>query len=273
MTLEHPPSSNLYIDFECNIPYYVQLIDLVKKMNEEKIWKPGSKIPVELELCNSYGVSRTVVRQALRELKFHSLVIARKGKGTFVTVPKINERLAQKLTGFYEDMLERGLKPATLVLHHRVIPCPERIAGHLQVAPGSQVIDINRVQPVEDAPIQLVNSFIPYDLCPKLATVDLTNRSLYEYLENECGLFIVRGRRLIEAVTANELEAKLLSVERGSPLMMLESIGYLQDGRPVEYYHAVHRADRSRFEVDLVRSRNSEQILVPSNLPKSNTLI
>jgi GntR family transcriptional regulator len=273
MTLEHTAPSSLSIDLNSNIPYYVQLIDLIKQLIQGKMWKPGTKIPGELELCNSYGVSRTVVRQALRELKFQGFVSARKGKGTYVTEPKINEGLAQKLTGFYEDMIERGLKPVTEVLHHRVIACPENIAGHLLLAPGSQVIDINRVRSVEDAPIQLVNSYIPYDLCPKLATVDLTNRSLYEYLENECGLFIVRGRRLIEAVAASELEAKLLQVERGSPLVMLDSISYLENGRPVEYYHAVHRGDRTRFEVELVRSRSHDPTLETSNLPNSNTLI
>jgi GntR family transcriptional regulator len=198
------------------------------------------------------------VRQALRELQLQGFVMARKGKGTFVTEPKIDESLAQKLTGFYEDMVERGLKPVTQVLHQRVVPCPEDIAGHLQVAVGSPVIDIYRVRSVEEAPIQLVTSFIPYELCPKLATVDLTNRSLYAFLESDCGLFIVRGRRVIEAVAANELEAQLLQVERGSPLVMLDSISFLEDGRAVEYYHALHRGDRSRFEVELVRSRGPE---------------
>ena len=274
MALEQAPkSSTRAIDFNSNIPYYVQLIYLIKERIQGNIWASGSKIPGELELCNSYGVSRTVVRQALRELEFEGLVTARKGKGTFVTEPKINESLAQKLTGFYQDMVEKGLKPVTRVLHHLVVPCPEVIAGHLQIAPGSQVVDIKRVRSVGDAPIQLVNSFIPYDLCPKLATVDLTNRSLYEFLESECGLFIVRGRRLIEAVAANDLEAELLQVEHGSPLVMLDSISYLEDGRPVEYYHAVHRGDRSRFEVELVRSRNPDHALDKANLPKSNTLI
>jgi GntR family transcriptional regulator len=273
MKLEHSSRPGLSINFSGKIPYYVQLIDLIKEMIRADAWKPGTKIPGELELCDSYGVSRTVVRQALRELELEGLVSARKGKGTFVTEPKINEGLAQKLTGFYQDMVERGLKPTTEVLHHRVVRCPASIAEHLQIAPGSQVIDINRIRSVEGSAIQLVNSFVPYDLCPKLATVDLTNRSLYEYLETECGLFIVRGRRLIEAVAANELEAKLLSVERGSPLVMLDSVSYLEDGRPVEYYHAVHRGDRSRFEVELVRSRGPQHTGQTGRPPASNALI
>lgn len=114
-------------------------------------------------------------------------------------------------------------------------------------------------------------------MCQPLAKIDLTNRSLYEFLEKEGGLYIARGRRFIEAVSANDTEANLLQVERGSPLIMLDSISYLDDGQPIEYYHALHRGDRTRFEVELVRLREFEQpfnsIDKYSNLPSSNDFI
>ena len=47
----------------------------------------------------------------------------------------------------------------------------------------------------------------------------------------------------------------------------------VEGGTPVEYYHAVHRGDRSRFEVELVRSRNRSRTLETGDLPHSNTLI
>ncbi len=64
---------------------------------------------------------------------------------------------------------------------------------------------------------------------------------------------IVRGYRSIEAVPANAYEARLLRVKKGAPLISLESVSYLSDSTPVEYYHALHRGDRSRFEVELIR--------------------
>ena len=51
----------------------------------------------------------------------------------------------------------------------------------------------------------------------------------------------------------------LLGIERGAPLVMLDSISFSEDGNPIEYYHALHRGDRSRFEVEFVRSRKSTQ--------------
>jgi GntR family transcriptional regulator len=254
------------IDHSSNIPYYVQLTNIIKEKIRHKAWEPGSKIPGEMELCQEAGVSRTVVRQALRELDYAGLIARRKGKGTFVAEPKINESLVQKLTGSYQDMAERGLRSSSRVLHHRVVPATDKVAGYLEVTPGTKVVDIYRLRFVEDAPIQLANTYIPVALCPGLADTDLTNRSLYEFLEKECGLWISRGRRYIEAVAANEVQAKLLGIARGAPLVALDSISYLEDGTPIEYYHAVHRGDRSRFEVELLRTRGEAAGAGPAGL-------
>jgi GntR family transcriptional regulator len=73
------------------------------------------------------------------------------------------------------------------------------------------------------------------------------------YLENVHGIQISHGKRYIEAVPANQLDAELLEVDIGSPLIQLDSISFLSDGTPLEYFHALHRGDRSRFEVELIR--------------------
>lgn len=261
------------INFESHIPYYIQLMDILKEKTRQKTWLPGDQIPGEQDLCELYKISRSVVRQSLKELELEGVITRRKGKGTFIALPKINESLIAKLTGFYQGMVERGLKPVTKVLHQRTVPCTEEIAQYLNIAPGSQVIDIRRLRNINDQPIQLVISYIPFDLCPTLATLDLTNRSLYEFLEKECNVFIAKGKRYIEAVVANEEEAGLLDIEKGAPLLMLDSISFSENGQPVEYYHALHRGDRSRFEVELLRLHDSDTknlVVVPnfSGLPK-----
>lgn len=250
------------INFDSHIPYYIQLMDILREKVQQKAWAPGDQIPGEKDLCEHYQVSRTVVRQALRELEFEGVICRQKGKGTFIAPPKISEGLVQKLTGFYQDMVERGLKPVTKVLHQQVIPASEKIAGFLNIEPGEDVIDIARLRSVGEEPIQTVTTYIPYKICPSLAQVDLTNRSLYEYLQSECGIFIARGKRYIEAVLANESEAALLGVERGAPLLMLDSISFSENGMPIEYYHALHRGDRSRFEVELLRTQEPDIVKV-----------
>jgi GntR family transcriptional regulator len=246
------------INFESHIPYYIQLIDILKEKVQLGIWVAGDQIPGEQDLCELYGVSRTVVRQALRELELDGVISRRKGKGTFISSPKISEGLVQKLTGFYQDMVERGLKPTTSVLHQNIAPASEKVARFLDIEPDEKVVDLLRLRSVNEEPIQLVTSYIPLEICPALATVDLTNRSLYQFMETECGIFIAKGRRYVEAVLANETEAALLGIERGAPLLMLDSISYSETGKPIEYYHALHRGDRSRFEVELLRVREAD---------------
>jgi GntR family transcriptional regulator len=247
------------IDFDNHIPYYIQLMEILKVKIDNKEWIPGDRIPGENDLCETYQISRTVVRQALKELEIAGIIKRRKGMGTFIAPPKISEGLIQKVTGFYQDMTERGQNPKTKVLHNKVVPCSEKIAGFLEIELGTEVIDIQRLRFINGEPIQLVTTYIPYEICPVLATIDLTNKSLYEFLEAESKIFIARSRRYIEAVPANENEAALLEINRGVPLIMLDSISYLSDGKPVEYYHALHRGDRSRFEVELLAFHDSEK--------------
>lgn len=243
------------IDRSSYIPLYIQVMDAIQEYIEEGDAESGEQFPGEPELCRMFDVSRTVIRQALRELEHKGLITRKKGKGTFVAEPKIRESLFQELTGFYQDMEAKGYPPVSHVLKQEVIPAPRKIAGFLELSVGAQVIQIDRVRYVEEEPIVFVTTYLPYTLCPKLLEADLTHASLYAFLEREYDIVIARGRRFLEAVPANEREADLLQVNKGAPLVLIDSVSYLADGAPIEYYHALHRGDRSRFEVELIRLR------------------
>jgi GntR family transcriptional regulator len=248
------------IDKTSPVPYYAQLKEAIREKIERGEWKAGDQIPSEPELCRIFAVSRTVIRQALKDLTYEDLIVREKGKGTFVAEPKISESLFQNLTGFYQDMQERGQAPSSKVLKQELVPASLKVARYLSLSPGAPVIEIQRLRFVQGEPIILVTTYLPYALCPKLLQVDLSRRSLYQFIEEECGLLIFRGRRVIEAVAANENEAQLLQVPEGAPMILINSISFLADGTPLEYYHAIHRGDRSRFEVELLRAREHGKV-------------
>lgn len=250
----------LSVDHDSPIPYYVQVKEALKEYIEQGRWQPGEQLPGDMELCQMFDVSRTVVRQALSEMVHEGFVIRRKGKGTYVAEPKIRESLVQKLTGFYQDMAERGHAPFSQVLKHAVVPATAKIADHLEIEPGTPTIEIERLRYVQDEPIVLVTTYLPEALCPELIDIDLSRQSLYAYLEDRYGLVIARGRRTIQATPADEYEAMHLQVKKGAALILLDSVSYLEDGTPVEFYHALHRGDRSQFEVELVRIREQGKV-------------
>ncbi|MDQ2690513.1 MAG: GntR family transcriptional regulator, partial [Chloroflexota bacterium] len=75
-------------------------------------FRPGSQLPTEAELCGMLGVSRTVVREALRVLEDDGFVVRRHGVGTFVRNQPILKNLNVNF-GITEMIESAGLKAGT----------------------------------------------------------------------------------------------------------------------------------------------------------------
>ncbi len=56
--------------------------------------RPGDRLPTEAQLAGAHGVSRTVVREAVHQLKSRQLVVSRQGSGVFVAPTPTNQPLA-----------------------------------------------------------------------------------------------------------------------------------------------------------------------------------
>ncbi|PRX97271.1 GntR family transcriptional regulator [Allonocardiopsis opalescens] len=236
------------------MPFYHQLKELLLAEIERKGLRPGDRIPGDHELCLTYGVSRTVVRQALAELEFAGVVERVKGRGTFVARPKVTEGLAQSLTGLFEDAAARGshLRSEVRALEER--PAEIQVAHDLGVAPGHPVVFLERLRFIDDVPWAHTFTYVPAELAPGLLAEDFTEASLYHLLERRYGVVLARARRTIEAAVANAELARNLDIRVGDPVLVLRSVCVDGDGRPVEHFVAFHRGDRSRMEVDLTRS-------------------
>lgn len=243
------------VDRNDYMPYYIQVRNALQEYIKSGGWQVGDQLPGEPELCRMFEVSRTVIRQALEELELEGLIFREKGKGTFVAEPKIDQRMAQEITGFYQDMIQHGLKPVTQILRQGVIPASPTIATHLKLEPGAEVIEIHRLRGVQGEFIILDTTYLPYALCPDVLDADFTSQSLYAFLEDQLGLIITRAHRTFEAVLATEYEAQLLQIKVGDPLILLDSVAYLKDDTPIEYFHGFHSSGRSRFKIDLIRLR------------------
>jgi GntR family transcriptional repressor for pyruvate dehydrogenase complex len=64
---------------------YEQIVEQVEESILKGKLKPGERLPAERDLAQSFGVSRTAVREALKTLREKGLVEAYSGRGTFVT--------------------------------------------------------------------------------------------------------------------------------------------------------------------------------------------
>jgi GntR family transcriptional regulator len=231
------------------MPYYAQLAQILREQIRDGVHEPGDLLPSEAELGETYGISRTAVRQALDELVDEGLVQKEKGRGTFVSRPKVAEFVVHELRGFFEEMTRRGAEVRTDVLVHEVTTAPPHVVPELQLSMGERTIRLDRLRRIGDEPIVLGRTFLPLPRFASLTDEDMSERSLYEILREEHGVHRGGGRRHFEAVAADDEMAEVLEVDRGAPLLKVTAVNFDQDDVPFEYFIAWYRGDRTAFDV------------------------
>jgi GntR family transcriptional regulator len=231
-------------------PLHCQLHDHIAELAATGSAAPGAMLPGEHAICAIFGVSRTVVRQALAQLEDEGVIERVKGKGTFVARPRIPEGLAHTLLGLYDEAAARGSKVRSDVLQQEWTRPEPAIARQLHTPPGQSVLLLRRLRYLDDEPWSLSTTWLPAEVGAWVADEDLGAGSLYEILRRH-GRWATLGTRSVEAVVATPEQAGLLGIEAADPLLVLHSLSLDQFGEPLEVFTAYHRGDRTRFEFNL----------------------
>lgn len=243
---------------ESPIPLYYQLKEIIHNHIVSGEWVAGEKIPSEKELGQEYGVSRTTVRQALEELVHEGLLSREQGVGTFVSNEKMEHELG-RLTSFTEDIRMRGMEPSSRFLSIELVSPPEGIANKLDLEGSEQVLKLVRVRLADDEPVGIHTSYVKNKFDTSLEELrnifSKESTSLYEFAEKR-GVPPIDALEALEAVPANETEAKLLNVAEFSPLLLITRTTYSLGKSPLEFCRMVYRADRYRYNVYLSRYAN-----------------
>src|ERR1700735_4233828 len=114
------------------IPLYFQIQRaLMEKIHSGEL-SEGDSLASEEELARVYQVSRMTARQALHGLKTSGYAFSEKGRGTFVTKPKLEKNIMH-LQGFTEDMRQRGMKPSSKLLEQAIVPPTEELMQRLKL--------------------------------------------------------------------------------------------------------------------------------------------
>jgi GntR family transcriptional regulator len=233
------------------LPLYLQLKEILKQRILSEEWKTRARIPTELDLIREFDVSRTTVREAVAELAREGLLEKRQGRGTFVRRPPLEVPL-KKLTGFAEEVLERGQVPSAALLSAGFVWDHFYEMYQLQIPKGEPVLRIERIRLADRAPVAVERSFWPAAIGELLLEEHLDDAQFYPLLERR-GVHLKEADEQILAVNATEEEARILDVEAGEALLEMRRISYGVDGKPVEYTRTRYRSDRYSYRVRLRR--------------------
>jgi GntR family transcriptional regulator len=228
-----------------NLPLYQQLQRALREAIDQGVLGPAEALPAERQLATELGISRITVRKAIDGLVEEGLLVRRAGSGNFINT-RFEKNFA-KLTSFSEDMRSRGRTPRSVWLKRSEgLVTPEE-ALRLRLSPGAAVYRFNRIRFADEMPMCVEYATIAASALPSLDAVDV---SMYDALE-AAGNRPVRALQRLSALLLNAEQARLLQTREGDAGLCVERLGFLRDGRAVEFCRSFFRGDMYDFVAEL----------------------
>jgi GntR family transcriptional regulator len=229
--------------------------DAYRKLSEmlrRSAFPPGSRLPGERELAARLGVSRSTLRKTLDQLEDKGVLERSPQRGWFVP-PNVVGEPPSTLQSFSEMARARGLEPGAKVLNSRERPVTFDEARTLRIAPAATVLELSRLRTLDGVPVCVDVSVVVLAKVPLLAGADMTDRSLYDTIEQLSDVKIERSSYTLRADACGQQLAELLHIQPGAPVLIGEELTYLTDGSPILAGTMSYRADAYRFQADLFR--------------------
>ncbi|NAW70776.1 UTRA domain-containing protein [Vibrio sp. V27_P1S3P104] len=227
-------------------PRYLQIADQLLAGIKNGEYKPGTLLPTEAILQNTFSVSRVTIRKAMEILVEQDLLVRVRGSGTYVKAAKTQHN-AFELSGFIEEVSAQGREPSSQVITFEIQPCNASIAQKLQLEEGQLIYAVQRLRLIDKEPEILECTYLPVEMFTDLS-LEVMQTSKYDYIENQKGLTIALSRQVVWPDTLTENLACLLNSEVGAPILRVESVGELVDGRPFEFTINYFRLHQHSFE-------------------------
>lgn len=193
----------------------------------------GTSLPGEQALAFEYGVTRTVVRNALRWLEQRGLVTARRNIGWFLRAPHQVQGF-DRLRSFTQWAEGRGMVAGARMVSREYGPATDREAQLLRIPVGASILRWSRLRTLDNRVVMLERSSWAPWVVPLLDAFPDDAVSSTRALA-EAGVAVTFGNHRIEAVAASSDEARLLGVRRSSPLLQVRREVFAKDGRVVEF--------------------------------------
>ena len=244
------------------LPKYYQLYQIIKQKIDDGVWLPHQTIPAERELEEIYNVSRTTVRKTLDLLVNRGILFRESGKGTFVSPPR-PQYTVHELLSYTEGMKKRGFVPGQKILNFKYIKPEHEICETMELSDKDvEVLFLERLRLVNGEPIGIHTSCVYLEDQSPITRERLEEiKSLYKILEHDYNVIPTEACETIEATAANEREAELLGVEKGSPLLLIKRTVRSQQRKVVEYVEILYRANKYKYYVNLYRMKDNENIV------------
>lgn len=233
---------------------YQEIYNDLKEKIRTNMYPAERSLPTEQQLQEIYGVSRDTVRKALAMLTEGGLIQKVQGRGSMVLKQEILNFPVSGLTSYQELTASLQLSSQTEVISLDMLTVNSSLASLTGFEPFSKVWKVVRTRSI-DGKISVVDTdYLAVELVPDL-TIEIAEKSIYEYLEGQLGLDIAYAQKEITVEPTSREERDLMQ-SQDDYLVLIKSRVYLGDTRQFQYTESKHKIDKFRF-VDFARRKHS----------------
>ena len=211
---------------------YLQVRDALAERIATGQWKPGSPIANEVDLARELGVSSGTVRKALELMETQRLITRRRGRGTFVS-----DQTAGHLAARFNNLRGPDGEPVRSTV--AAVEVAEGTAkGHerarMRFRAGDAVYRISRVRRLAGKNVLVESATLPAALFPGLADRRGVADSIGA-LAQAYGIQLGKAEERVSLGVPPAAIAATLGVAPGAPILLLDRVVFMLDGRAVEW--------------------------------------
>lgn len=241
------------IDRNSPMPLYYQLKQLLLAKIESKELKPGDIFPTEQQIQDTYDVSRTTVRQSLSELEDEGLITRHRGRGTFISKPKLSHS-PENYPNLADNMAQQGVVPGWKLLSAEWTLAEKEVSKILELTDAQKVFRLERLRLENELAIGYHCAYVSPEFTSGIDGTAFTEGGSLRYLNDLNMLQDCVASRTLDALSANENTAKLLDVEVGMALLRVKRVVFSLEHKPIEYFIGLYRGDRFEYHIHNMRA-------------------
>jgi len=215
-------------------PIYQQLINILRPLIQGSEYEVGDKFLTENEISIRYEISKNTVNKAVTSLIGEGLLEFKKGLGTFIKL-KNSQYDLHSLISFTKMAESIGKTPTTKVLEFKKIKCSEvdkEVRAALQIDENNQLYFMKRLRLLNGKPSIVEIRYVDASLSPGLQKKDVTLSIIAMWMD-KYNLKLAGADQTLRAVLLNEENAELLNEKKGDPAIERESIGFIDNEKPL----------------------------------------
>lgn len=221
--------------------------EIERRIEYEQL-REGDKIPSERELAEEFGVQRGTVRCALEVLLNKGVIIKRPRQGHFVAPRRIEINL-NNLRSIMKEIERVGICNKSIILSFEVINMSKKLSEITKLHEGTLCYQLLRMRYDNNGPISLERSYVISEHVPEMSKEDLEHQTLGPFLKNKYGIQLTSTHQRITQVYCGDMEAELLRISKGEPLIRYEGLIYDRKDRLIEYFDNLVLPDSIEFHI------------------------